>query len=125
MLRKLTLTVAVVLLLAVALGGATGQAAQTRQAIAPPPSPYQQALRAVCFYFGKHCSDAMRVTKCETGGTYSVWAHNGQYHGIFQMGKHERATYGDSNDVWGQAKAAHAYFIASGSDWSPWSCKPY
>jgi hypothetical protein len=67
----------------------------------------------------------MSVVACETGRTYSAWASNGQYLGIFQMGSHERYTYGHGNNVWAQAKAAYRYFVASGRDWSPWECKPY
>lgn len=110
MLRKLTLTV----VLSAVLGGAAGQTAIA----SPDRSNYQSALRAVCYYFGPNCQTAMRIVKCETGGTYSTWAANGQYHGIFQMGSHERATYGDGNNVWAQAKAAHRYFMDAG--WNPW-----
>jgi hypothetical protein len=62
------------------------------------------------------------VAYCES--KYDLYAQNGQYHGLFQMGSSERATYGDSNNVYGQAAAAYAYFVASGKDWSPWACKP-
>jgi hypothetical protein len=113
LLRKLTLTV----FLLVVLGGATGQAAQAT-------SNYQQALRAVCYYFGANCATAMRIVKCETGGTYSPWSANGQYLGIFQMGSNERATFGHGNNVWAQAKAAKAYFdaeVKSGHNgFDPW-----
>ena len=79
---------------------------------------YQQALRAVCFYFKQNCATAMRIVGCETGGSYTPWSANGQYHGIFQMGSHERAVYGDGNNVWAQAKAAYAYFRVAG--FGPW-----
>lgn len=68
--------------------------------------------------------EAINVASCETGGTFSVWAQNGQYLGIFQMGSSERATYGHGNDPWAQSEAAHRYWDASGRDWSPWSCRP-
>jgi len=106
-LRKLTLTV----FLLVVLGGATGQTAQAT-------SNYQQALRAVCYYFGANCATAMRIVKCETGGTYAPWAQNGQYLGIFQMGASERATFGYGSNVWAQAKAAYAYYKVAG--FGPW-----
>jgi hypothetical protein len=61
---------------------------------------------------------AMKIVKCETGGTYVPWTANGQYLGIFQMGSHERATYGHGNNVWAQAKAAYAYFRDAG--FGPW-----
>jgi hypothetical protein len=66
----------------------------------------------------------MRVSGCETGYTYSIWATNGQYLGTFQMGYFARGKYGHGNNVWVQAKAAYAYFVDSGKDWSPWTCKP-
>lgn len=78
---------------------------------------------AICTTFGSYCSQALRVARCESG--YSVWARNGQYLGLFQMGTYARARYGHSNNAWGQARAAYRYFIASGRDWSPWSCKPW
>ena len=79
---------------------------------------YQQAQRAVCYYFKNNCTTAMRIVKCETGGSYTPWSSNGQYQGIFQMGSQERATYGDGNNVWAQAKAAFAYFRVAG--FGPW-----
>ncbi|HEY1248824.1 MAG TPA: hypothetical protein VGE97_07555 [Nitrososphaera sp.] len=66
----------------------------------------------------------MSVVRCETGGTYSIWARNGQYLGIFQMGSNERATYGHGNTAWQQAISAYRYFAASNYSWGPWSCKP-
>jgi hypothetical protein len=69
-------------------------------------------------------SEAWSVARCETGGTMSVWANNGQYLGLFQMGSFARSTYGHSTNPWGQARAAHRYYVASGRDWSPWTCRP-
>jgi hypothetical protein len=77
------------------------------------------AIRSV---FGPYGSQAVRVASCESG--LSVWARNGQYLGLFQMGSRERATYGHGWDAWSQSRAAYRYFVASGRDWSPWSCKP-
>ena len=96
----------------------------------PPASQAQggsnrtDAWRAIHAVFGQYGDQAWRVSGCETGGTYSVYARNGQYLGMFQMGSNERATYGHSWDAWGQARAAYRYFVASGKDWSPWTCKP-
>lgn len=87
------------------------------------PMNYQSVQQIICQVFGAYCSQAIHVSSCETGGTFSVWARNGQYHGIFQMGSNERATYGDGNDAWAQAKAAYRYFIAAGRSWSPWTCR--
>jgi hypothetical protein len=79
---------------------------------------YTVARKAVCYYFGAYCEQAMQIVRCETGGTYWPWVSNGQYHGIFQMGSNERAKYGDGSSVWAQAKAAYAYFRDAG--WHPW-----
>jgi hypothetical protein len=79
----------------------------------------------ICQVFGSYCSQAIEVSRCETGGTFSVWAQNGQYLGLFQMGSWERTIYGHAYHPWGQARAAYRYFVASGRDWSPWSCKPW
>lgn len=72
--------------------------------------------------FGRYGSQAIRVAQCESG--LRPWAQNGQYLGIFQMGTAERTLYGHGRGAWAQATAAHAYFLASGSDWSPWQCQP-
>ena len=112
MLYKLTLTV----VLLVALGGATGQTAKASKG----STAYNSAQRAVCFYFGSNCAEAMVIVNCETGGTYSPWASNGQYQGMFQMGSYARAKYGQGNNVWAQAKAAYRMFRAQG--WSGWLC---
>jgi hypothetical protein len=72
-------------------------------------------------------SEAWTVAGCETGGTYDVWADNGQYENIFQMGLSERRKYGwhtKGSDPWTAARAAHRYYVASGRDWSPWTCQP-
>jgi hypothetical protein len=69
-------------------------------------------------------SEAWQVAYCETGGTFSVWARNGQYLGLWQMGEYARARYGHGHDPWTQARAAHRYYVASGRDWSPWTCRP-
>ena len=63
------------------------------------------------------------MARCESG--LSVWARNGQYHGLFQMGSSERARFGHGPTPFAQAMAAYRYFVATGRDWSPWSCKPW
>jgi len=78
---------------------------------------------AICHVFGSYCSEALQVARCESN--YRTTATNGQYLGIFQMGSHERATYGHGASALAQAKAAFRYFVLSGRDWSPWSCKPW
>ena len=52
-------------------------------------------------------------------------AQNGQYLGLFQMGSDERRLFGHGPNALDQATAAYRYFMQSGSDWSPWSCKPW
>lgn len=102
------------LLACIALALAPAGAAQ------PPP----QVTRAVTAIFGPYAAQALRVVGCETGGTYSTRARNGQYLGLFQMGAYARGRYGHATDALGQARAAYRYFVASGRDWSPWECKP-
>jgi len=77
----------------------------------------------ICQVFGSYCAQALRVARCESG--LSVWARNGQYLGLFQMGSYARARYGHSWDAWGQSVAAYRYFVDSGRSWSPWTCKPW
>jgi hypothetical protein len=83
-------------------------------------------VRAIHYVFGPHAWEAVEVSDCETGGTFSVGATNGQYRGLFQMGESERATYGHGSTPLAQAWAAKAYFDDSGQDWSPWDprCQP-
>ena len=78
---------------------------------------------AICYVFGSYCSQALVVTWCES--RHDRYAQNGQYLGLFQMGDFARGKYGHSTTAIGQARAAHAYFMESGRDWSPWSCKPW
>ncbi len=70
-----------------------------------------------------HAKEAIRVAQCESG-PWGTKARNGQYEGLFQMGSWERAHYGHSRCAEKQARAAHAYFVATGKTWSPWECKP-
>ena len=77
--------------------------------------------KAICHVFGSYCNEALRVARCESG--YSVNAQNGQYLGLFQMGSYERRLFGHGPSAHAQAVAAHRYFVRSGRDWSPWSCR--
>lgn len=79
---------------------------------------------AVCTVFGKRCLEALKVVDCETGGSFSTRARNGQHTGLFQLGSWERRRYGHGVSAWAQSHAAYRYFVASGRDWSPWSCRP-
>jgi len=78
--------------------------------------------KAICHVFGRHCAQALQVARCESG--YRTVARNGQYRGLFQMGSSERQLFGHGESALVQARAAYRYFVRSGKDWSPWSCKP-
>jgi hypothetical protein len=115
-----------------ALRRATGDLARTKRNIAA----IRRVLRrrearrllhaaptvAICNAFGSYCGQALSVAWCES--RHSTTAQNGQYLGLFQMGSHERQTHGHGDTAHQQAVAAHRYFVLSGRDWSPWSCKP-
>jgi hypothetical protein len=78
---------------------------------------------AICAVFGKrYCLQALEVAWCES--RFRTSARNGEYRGLFQLGAWERRRYGEGSDPWSQARAARSYFVASGRDWSPWSCGP-
>ncbi|TML18987.1 MAG: hypothetical protein E6G28_12755 [Actinobacteria bacterium] len=77
---------------------------------------------AICGAFGDNCSEAVDVAWCES--RLQTTAQNGEYLGLFQMGTLARHLFGHGSTAWAQATAAHRYFVYSGRDWSPWSCKP-
>lgn len=77
---------------------------------------------AINVVFGPYAPQAHRVASCESG--HDPTAVNGQYLGMFQMGSYARSKYGHGSDPLTQARAAYHYFVDSGRDWSPWSCKP-
>lgn len=97
----------------------TGQAALDDDRI---ENQQARAKFIICKVFGSYCQEALRVSWCES--KWYVWAGNGQYLGLFQMGSSERRIYGHGPGAWKQARSAKRYFVASGKDWSPWSCKP-
>jgi hypothetical protein len=76
---------------------------------------------AICGVFGRYCKQALSVAWCES--RLSTRAQNGQYLGLFQMGSSERRLFGHGATAHQQALAAHRYFLRSGRDWSPWSCR--
>lgn len=85
------------------------------------PSGKARSVRSIiCSVFGAHCSEALRVAWCES--RFNVYARNGMYWGLFQMGSFARARYGHSWNAWGQSRAAYRYFLDAG--WSPWECSP-
>jgi hypothetical protein len=77
---------------------------------------------AICGVFRGECEEAVSVAWCES--RLRTTAHNGEYLGLFQMGSFARELYGHGATARAQAVAAHRYFVSSGRDWSPWSCKP-
>ena len=89
--------------------------AAKQKATAPPKT-------AICDVFGRYCKQAVDVAWCES--RLQTTAQNGQYVGLFQMGSSERRLFGHGSTAYRQAVAAHKYFVQSGRDWSPWSCKP-
>ena len=91
-------------------------------ATAGSPAQHNYNASVIRHVFKGYGDQAVRVAWCES--RLEVWAQNGQYLGLFQMGSHERATYGHGPDAWSQARAAWRYFKATGCDWSPWSCRP-
>ena len=97
------------------------EARQLTLAVSTPSTTgeIESVIRAV---FGAYGDQAVAVAMCES--SLSMTAANGQYLGLFQMGATERATYGHGDSAYEQAQAAYAYFVASGSDWGPWECKP-
>ena len=92
---------------------------QARRLAAAAHSP----RTAICDVFGSYCREALQVARCESN--YHTTAQNGQYLGLFQMGTSERRLFGHGETALEQAKAAYRYFVRSGRDWSPWSCKPW
>jgi hypothetical protein len=84
----------------------------------------KQPRLAITLMFGPYAGEALAVADCETGGRFATTARNGQHLGLFQMGAGERALYGHGSTPLAQARAAYVYFVVSGRDWSPWTCKP-
>ena len=76
---------------------------------------------AICNVFGSYCQQAVAVAWCES--RLEPTAQNGQYLGLFQMGSYERELFGHGSSAHDQAMAARRYFVESGRDWSPWSCR--
>jgi len=77
--------------------------------------------KAICAVFADDCRAAIAVAWCESH--LQTNAQNGQYLGLFQMGSYERQLFGHGPTAHAQALAAHRYFVSSGRDWSPWSCR--
>ena len=95
------------------------RAAERRRFLASVDTPRE----AICHVFGSHCGQALQVVRCESN--YRTTAQNGQYLGLFQMGSYARSLFGHGATPLERARAAYRYFVRSGRDWSPWSCKPW
>ncbi len=83
---------------------------------------------AWCGKANRYCgasSEAWQVAGCESGWTFSPWASNGRYLGIFQVSDHWRRTVpGFRFNVWAQARHAHRVYRLTGG-WSHWACSPW
>jgi hypothetical protein len=92
----------------------------------------------VCRYSWS-CSEAMRVSFCETAGSYLADPGDdpgNPYMGLFELGPSERAKYGrgiykssnyhvaKKSGVVDMVWSAHHLYIGEGRGWGPWSCKP-
>jgi hypothetical protein len=96
--------------------------ARKQEAAAAARARASSPRAVICKVFGDYCDEALSVAHCES--RLDTGAHNGQYLGLFQMGSNERQLFGHGVTALQQAQAAHRYFVASGRDWSPWSCRP-
>lgn len=106
------------------LSSTQAKAARTRAALERRElAQLRTPEKAICHVFGSYCQQALQVARCESH--YETSAQNGQYLGLFQMGSSERQLFGHGATALEQAKAAYRYFVRSGRDWSPWSCKPW
>ena len=127
--HKATTAIAIIVLALVIMATSIGRAAAApprRGTVAYCKAHSAGMIERKCIIrviFGRaHGRGAVRVAWCES--RLDPRASNGQYKGVFQMGSSERARYGHGPTVEAQSRAAKRYFIDSGSDWSPWSCKP-
>jgi hypothetical protein len=77
----------------------------------------------ICRIFGPYCRQALTVARCESN--LKTWARNGEYLGLFQMSWLARRLFGHGASAEQQSRAALRYFVRSGRDWSPWTCKPW
>ena len=61
------------------------------------------------------------IAKCESG--FREDARNGQYLGIYQMGKHEFATYGTGDPLNARDNVKAAINLYLRRSFQPWQCK--
>lgn len=86
-------------------------------------------IQIICYIQQKfagtgHEMRAVRVAKCESHWTANP-PHNNPHYGVFQMGKHEFATYGTGStfNAKNNIDSAFNYWNATGRKWGPWQCK--
>jgi hypothetical protein len=121
---------ALAIVLATAIGSLTLGVADEAQAMRRVRAPYpgagtapamEAAIRA--HWPAKLHRQAMNVAWCESRGRAS--ARNGQYKGVFQMGRREWSTFGRGGNPYNashNSAAAYRYYKQSG--WRPWECRP-
>jgi hypothetical protein len=67
--------------------------------------------------------EAISVAWCESTGKPT--ASNGQYRGLFQMGRREWARYGNGKSAYDPiANSKGAYLLYLDRGWRPWECQP-
>jgi hypothetical protein len=116
-------------LIATLVAAASLLAASAQAHTAKPPQHVkapQHVKVAIYKVFGPRIApQALRVAWCES--RFQTTARNGQYLGLFQMGSHERRTFGHGATALAQARAAYRYYRYSlrhnGDGWRPWSCR--
>ena len=115
--KLLALTVLALL----ALGGPAGQTATTPSS----GNEISTTVKAIHWGFCGHryvkCAagyEAVQVARCETGGTFSVYARNGDYLGLFQQGSWSRSFGHWAYNAWAQADSAFRAWRANGFCWT-------
>lgn len=117
--RQLALAGCIVLLIAVIAAVAdTAHGAPTSRA-------YVKAV--VCEVFGTRCAQALRVVRCETGGTFSPWAvgDHGASRGLFQINEAHWGWVNEKRLFEPAYNTLIAYRLSrGGTDWRHWTCRP-
>ena len=88
-------------------------------------SPYTRARAAVCQVFTP-CAPAMRVVRCETGGTYDARARGGAgERGLFQIHPVHFGWVDERRLYEPLYNARIAYRLSrGGTSWRAWTCRP-
>jgi hypothetical protein len=93
-----------------------------------PKGSVERTKAIIHHVFGPWGGQAVGVAGCES--RYDTGAENGQYWGLFQLGRRERERFarGHYSGPWNQARAALRYFALAEHSWGsrgnpwPWSC---